>query len=255
MPKNQLRKAASKRQLATNTNVDPQRFTPAEAAAMAEPHSPQCFLVCCIDSRFQPDKALDYGPGVALEYRQIAAAVPPEESASPDFLGRMAFRRLNKINHIVLITHSDCGGAQAALKVPHPDPASGDDLHAVAAIAHRSGLDIPALAEKFMATEGGSLRRTGDHLAREIGIRARENLLGYKGRDGHATVGDEVKAGALKILLLYYDLEQRSFELFDPKKGVWKQNVSTCNIISRAAPALHNCAAHHHRHKEMGAKK
>ncbi len=259
MPKNQLSKAASRKQLASNANAV-QRFTAEEAAVMAEPHSPQCFLVCCIDSRFQPAKALDYGPGIALEYRQIAAVVPPEENASTDFLSRMAFRRLNKIDHIALITHSDCGGAQAALKVPYPDLAAGDDLHAVAAVAHRSGLDIPTLGERFMAEEGGSLRRAGDHLAREIGVKARENLMGYKGRDGHATIADEVKAGALKVLLLYYDLEQRSFELYDPKKGVWKQNINTCNILSGAAPALHNCAAKHHSHavapmKEMGVKK
>jgi hypothetical protein len=56
-------------------------------------------------------------------------------------------------------------------------------------------------------------------------------------------------------LLLYYDLEHRSFELYDPKKGVWKQNINTCNIISGAAPALHNCAGHNHSPAVAGVKK
>jgi len=246
MPKNQLRKAVATRRVASNTN-NQQRFTAEEAAAMAEPHSPQAFLVCCIDSRFQPAKALDYGPGIALEYRQIASVVPPEENASADFLSRMAFRRLNNIDHIALVTHSDCGGAQAALKVPHPDLASGDDLHVVAAVAHRSGLDIASAGAKYLAEEQDDLRRAGDRLAKDIGIAARLNLLGYKGREGYATIGDEEKAGKLKILLLHYDLQARSFELYDPKKGTWKKNVQTCNLLASAAPGLHNCAAHGHK--------
>lgn len=219
---------------------------------MAEPHSPQCFLVCCIDSRFQPAKALDYGPGIALEYRQIAAVVPPEENASTDFLGRMAFRRLNNIDHILLITHSDCGGAQAALKVPHPDLHNGDDLHAVAAVVHRSGLDIAARGKALLAEEG-EIRKAGDRLAKELGIRARENLMGYKGRDGHATIADEAKAGKLMVLLLYYDLARQSFELYDPKKQVWKQKAN-CEVLMSTAPSLHNCAAKHHRHAVPGVK-
>lgn len=241
MPGNQLRKAVSVKRVAVNTN---ENFTPEEAAVMAEPHSPQCFLVCCIDSRFQPAKALDYGPGVALEYRQIAAVIPPQENASADFMGRMAFRRLNNIDYIGIVTHSDCGGAQAALKVPHPDLLNGDDLHAVAAVVHRSGLDIASTGAKYLTEEQDDLRRAGDRLAKDIGIAARQNLLGYKGRDGFATVADEEKAGKLKILLLHYDLQQRAFELYDPKKGVWKQNVKTCNILASKVPALHNCAAH-----------
>lgn len=252
MPKNQLKKAVARKQVASNAN-DQQRFTAEEAAVMAEPHSPQAFLVCCIDSRFQPAKALDYGPGVALEYRQIAAVVPPEENASTDFLGRMAFRRLNNIDHIAIVTHSDCGGAQAALKVPHPDLTSGDDLHAVAAVVHRSGLDLASTGAKYMAEEKSDLRRAGDRLAKDIGIAARQNLLGYRGREGYATIGDEEKAGKLKILLLHYDLQTRAFELYDPKKGVWKKNIQTCNILANAAPGLHNCAAHSHR--APGARK
>jgi carbonic anhydrase len=265
MPKNQLRKAVSAKRaqqspspvISVNANLNtPQGFTPEEAAVMAEPHSPQCFLVCCIDSRFQPAKALDYGPGIALEYRQIAAAVPPEDSASADFLSRMAFRRLNDIDHIIMVAHSDCGGAQAALKVPEPDLDAGGDLHEVAAVAHRSGLDIAALGKKLLAEEAGDIRAAGDRLSREIAVKARENLMGYKGRDGFATIGDEVKAGKLKVLLLYYDLAARAFELYDPKKSAWKQNVSTCDMMARTAPVLHNCAAHNHAApKAAGARK
>lgn len=241
MPKNHLSIAARTKQVASNANL-PQRFTDAEAAVMAQPHAPKCFLVCCIDSRFQPDKALDYGPGIALEYRQIAAVIPPEEQASPDFLGRMAFRRLNGIDHILLISHSDCGGAQAALRVPHPDPSNGDDLHAVAAVVHRAGLDLASIGACLLAEEKDDIRAAGDRLSRLLGLAARENLMKYKGRDGHATIADEVASGKLKVLLLHYDLGKRQFELYDDKKGVWKPKANA-SAIRLGASVPRGCTA------------
>lgn len=243
MPKKQLSKAAARKLLATNAN---NRFTPEEQQAMAEPHSPECFLVCCIDSRFQPAKALDYGPGIALEYRQIACAVPPEASAGPDLMARMAFRRLNNIDNIVLVTHSDCGGAQAALKVPQPDYDGDDDLHAVASVVHRTGLNIPVLGADFMQAEEGSLRKAGDRLARAVGVKALNNLMGYKGRDGYATVADEVKAGMLNVQLLYYDLEHRSFEVYAPQKGKWEPKADAEHLVPVAKKSV-ACAHETHR--------
>lgn len=239
MPKRHLRKTAAKKALASNANC---LFTPEEQQAMAEPHSPECFLVCCIDSRFQPAKALDYGPGIALEYRQIACAVPPEASAGPDLMARLAFRRLNNIGSIVLVTHTDCGGAQAALKVPQPDFNGDDDLHAVAAVVHRTGLNIPVLGADFLRAEEGSLRKAGDRLARAVGVKAFNNLMGYKGREGYATIADEVKAGALDVKLLHYDLERQSFEIYSPLKGKWEPKKGGGRILGGIAKSSQACA-------------
>jgi carbonic anhydrase len=219
-----------------------ERFTAAEAAKMAEPHAPESFLVCCVDSRFQPAKALDYGPGTALEYRTIACVVPPAYKADPDLKSKMAFCRLKDVQNILLVCHSDCGGCQAALTVPHPDPASEDDLHTVASFVHLSGLDVPLVGKGLLAAEGGSIRKAGDRLAREIGVKSLQNLLGFKGRDANATVEDDVKAGRLNVMLLYYDLEKRSFDIYEARSGTWK-HTPDCDWLSlRAKAALHNCA-------------
>jgi carbonic anhydrase len=196
-------------------------FTKEEAKVMASPHNPEVFLICCIDSRIQPNKALDYGPGVTLEYRPIAAVVPPPAEADTDLDSRMAFRRLKDIANIIIVCHSDCGGAQAAIAVPDPDLKNGGDLDIVASSLQRSGLDIPDLSRKFMAASGGDSRAAGDRLAKAVGVQSLKNVLQYKGRDGSATIGDEVRQGKANVLLLFYNLEERSFEQYNAKAGKW----------------------------------
>lgn len=251
MPKSSLKKSG-KSPLSFAANTNKQKFTSEEAAAMAQPHHPEAFLICCIDSRFQPAKALDYGPGVALECRCIACVIPPEKDADADVLSRMAFRRLNDIRNIVLVSHSDCGGAQAALRVPQPDLAAGDDLHAVAAIVHRAHPDISRIGQQFLKAERGDVRKAGDLLARAVGVKSLQNLMGYKGCGEFATVGDEVKAGALLVTLLHYDLEKRRFDIYDAAKGKWKHMADSGNLLRLAAvPAQEQACCLHHKAAQL----
>ena len=207
-----------------------ERFSDDDAERMAAPHAPECMMICCLDSRIQPSKALDYGPGKALEYRPISCVIPPAYKADPDLKSRMAFRRMKEISTIVLMCHSDCGGAQAALAMPAPDPESEDDLHTVASFVQRSGLDIPLLAKGFLAQEGGNIRRAGDRLAREIGVKSLQNLMGYKGATGYETIADEVAVGALSVRLFYLDLEKRQLEMYDMKTGAWAHTIE-CDVL------------------------
>jgi len=197
-------------------------FTSEEVKKMAGAHQPDMLLIACIDSRIQPARALEVGPGVALEYRPIGCVIPPEAQAGDDLDSRMAFRRMNNIKNIVLICHSDCGGAKAAINVPEPDKAKGDDLHIVASQVHRTGLDIPKLSRDFLAAEHGDVNRAGDRLAKEVGIKSLENLLQYKGDAGFKTIADEMAKGGLTVTLLYYDLAQQNFEVYSPKNKSWK---------------------------------
>lgn len=199
-------------------------LTPEEAEAMQKPQHPDVFLIGCIDSRFQPDRVLSYGPGVALEYRPIAAVIPPPSKAETGLQQRMAFRRLQHVKNFLIVCHSDCGGARAAINLPDPDVKTGGDDAIVAKAAHFSGLDIPKLAQDFLAAANGDAKLAGNRLAKEIGVRSFENLLKYKG-DGYPTVADEIKAGAAKAMLVYYDLEKHRFEAYDPVSGSWTPMV------------------------------
>ena len=203
-------------------HVTKPKFTKEEEEAMKGPQWPDVFLICCIDSRFQPDRALDYGPGVALEYRPIAAVIPPSSDADPALLSRMAFRRLKDVKNIVIIAHSDCGGAQASITVPNPDLKNGGDLDLVAHETHRTGLDIPKLAPQFLKAANGDVKEAGNLLAKETSVQSLKNILGYKGKGAHATIEDEMKAGEVNVILLYYDLEKQTAEKYDLAKGKWE---------------------------------
>lgn len=195
-------------------------ITAEDAAIMAQPHKPETFLICCIDSRFQPAKAFNYGPGVTLEHRPIACVIPPKEKADPDLLSRLAFRRINNIRNIILVCHSDCGGAQTALKVACSH-ATCNDMHEVALAVDRTGLDISKVGGKYLSSENGDVKKAGNLLAKEIGLKSLKNLLAYKGAGDHATIADEVAAGAAEIMLFYYDLEKLEFETYDAGKKEW----------------------------------
>ena len=209
--------------LLTHVLTGSRKFTPEEDKAMESPQHPDVFLVCCIDSRFQPDKALDYGPGVTLEYRPISAVIPPPEEADAALLSRMAFRRLKDVRNFVIIAHSDCGGAQAAINIPAPDLKAGGDLDIVANEAHRTGLDIGKLAPEFLKAANGDVKEAGNHLAHEIGVQSLKNLVQYKGRDKFATIADEIKAGEANAVLLYYDLDTHKVDKYDLSTGTWSQ--------------------------------
>lgn len=196
-------------------------FTQEEREKMSGVQQPDAFLICCIDSRFQPDRALDYGPGVALEYRPIAAAIPPQDQADDALLGRMAFRRLKEVKNIVIVAHSDCGGAQASIQIPEPDVKNGGDLDLVAAQTHRTGLDVPKLRDEFLKATKGDTKEAGNMLAKATAVQSLKNILGYKGRDGFSTIEDEMKAGEVNVVLLYYDLETQKAEKYDLAKGQW----------------------------------
>lgn len=217
-------------------HVTKPHFTREEEDAMKGPQWPDVFLICCIDSRFQPDKVLDYGPGVALEYRPIAAVIPPAADADAALLSRMAFRRLRDVNNIVIIAHSDCGGAQASITVPSPDLKNGGDFDIVAQETHRTGLDIPRLAPAFLKAAKNDVKEAGNMLAKETGVQSLKNILGYKGKGAHATIEDEMKAGDVTVILLYYDLEKHTAEKYDLAKGKWEQVDSFNGRAETPAP-------------------
>lgn len=197
-------------------------LTQEDTAAMAQPHSPETFLICCIDSRIQPNKVFNYGAGVTLEHRPIACSVPPPDKADPDLLSRLAFRRLQEIKNIVLVCHSDCGGAQAALKVSCNDHTACDDTHAVAFAVHRSGINVHEFANDCMCDGRTDIREAGDKLAKAVGLKSLHNLMQYKGAGDHATIADEIAAGDLNVMLFFYDLEHRHFEVYDAAQKEWR---------------------------------
>ncbi len=75
-------------------------------------------IVCCSDSRVDPETIFNSGPGELFVVRNIANLVPPYETGG-QFHGVSAaieFAVLNLgIKHLIVMGHSGCGGVKAAI--------------------------------------------------------------------------------------------------------------------------------------------
>lgn len=212
------------------------------AKIISAPHDPKTFLITCIDSRLQPAAILNYDPGLVLESRPIAAVVPPVEHASDEFMSRMEFRRLKGIKSMLLLTHSDCGGAQTAVAHPDPDLVTDKPLQSVARCAHRSGLNIGRLTREFMDNCGHDHSKASDEMSRALGVQSLRNLMTYPGIAPFDTIEDEIMRGGLDVVLLNYNMKEHSFDHYNVRDGKWEKLEDAVPHFCGKANDCHGCS-------------
>jgi len=87
-------------------------------ATLREGQSPQIMVIACSDSRVDPAQIFDVDPGEIFVVRNVAAMVPPFETA-PGHHGVSAALefavQVLKVREIVVMGHGMCGGCKAAL--------------------------------------------------------------------------------------------------------------------------------------------
>jgi carbonic anhydrase len=87
-------------------------------AALREGQSPRVMIIACSDSRVDPAQIFDAGPGEIFVVRNVAALVPPFETA-PGYHGVSAALEFAigvlKVREIMVLGHGMCGGCKAAL--------------------------------------------------------------------------------------------------------------------------------------------
>ena len=85
---------------------------------LGEGQNPKVMIIACSDSRVDPAQIFDTDPGEMFVVRNVAAMVPPFETA-PGHHGVSAALefavQVLKVNEIVVLGHGMCGGCQAAL--------------------------------------------------------------------------------------------------------------------------------------------
>src|SRR4051794_2775690 len=87
-------------------------------AQLAEGQSPKVMVIACSDSRVDPTRIFNAGPGEMFVIRNVANLVPPFEtggryhgvSAALEF----AVTQL-RVEEIIVMGHGSCGGCEAAL--------------------------------------------------------------------------------------------------------------------------------------------
>ena len=84
----------------------------------SEGQSPKLMVIACSDSRVDPAQIFDVDPGEIFVVRNVAALVPPFETA-PGHHGVSAALefalQVVKVRQIVVLGHGMCGGCKAAL--------------------------------------------------------------------------------------------------------------------------------------------
>ncbi|ANY20675.1 Carbonic anhydrase 1 [Tsuneonella dongtanensis] len=95
-------------------NVQKERFD----RLADEGQSPKLMIIACSDSRVDPAQIFDVDPGEIFVVRNVAALVPPFETA-PGHHGVSAALEFAvqflKVKQIVVMGHGRCGGCQASL--------------------------------------------------------------------------------------------------------------------------------------------
>ncbi len=87
-------------------------------AELREGQQPEVLIIACSDSRVDPAQIFDVDPGEVFVVRNVAAMVPPFETA-PGYHGVSAALefavQVLKVKEIVVMGHGKCGGCKAAL--------------------------------------------------------------------------------------------------------------------------------------------
>ncbi len=87
-------------------------------AALREVQQPEIMIIACSDSRVDPAQIFDVDPGEIFVVRNVAALVPPFETA-PGHHGVSAALefavQVLQVKEIVVMGHGMCGGCKAAL--------------------------------------------------------------------------------------------------------------------------------------------
>ena len=89
----------------------------------ARGQKPETLVICCSDSRVDPQMIFDAGPGEMFVVRNVANLVPPYQpdqkyhgtSAAIEFAVRVL-----KVKHVVVMGHAQCGGVHALLEGAPP---------------------------------------------------------------------------------------------------------------------------------------
>jgi len=85
---------------------------------LGEGQNPRVMVIACSDSRVDPAQIFDTDPGEMFVVRNVAAMVPPFETA-PGHHGVSAALefavQVLKVDEIIVLGHGMCGGCQAAL--------------------------------------------------------------------------------------------------------------------------------------------
>ncbi|XP_018823093.1 carbonic anhydrase 2-like [Juglans regia] len=177
---------------------------------LAKGQSPKFMVFACSDSRVCPSHVLHFQPGEAFVVRNVANLVPPFDKTRYSGVGAaVEYAVLHlKVENIVVIGHSACGGIKGLLSFPDEGPPSTDFIEDWVRIA------LPAKSKVKAEFGDAPFPELCGHCEKEAVNVSLGNLLTYPFvRDGLVKKTLALKGG-------YYDFVKGSFELWGLEFGL-----------------------------------
>ncbi|EYU31260.1 hypothetical protein ABFS82_12G117200 [Erythranthe guttata] len=170
--------------------------------ALAKGQSPKFLVFACSDSRVCPSHVLNFQPGEAFMVRNIASMVPPFDQKKYSGMGaaiEYAVIHL-KVENILVIGHSCCGGIKGLMSIPDDGTTQSDFIE--------EWVNICKVAKAKVKTECNTLDFTEQctQLEKEAVNVSLGNLLTYP------YVREAVVKNAISLRGAHYDFVKGTFE-------------------------------------------
>lgn len=183
---------------------------PALYGELAKGQSPKYMVFACSDSRVCPSHILDFQPGEAFVVRNIANMVPPYDQTKYSGIGAaIEYAVLHlKVENIVVIGHSCCGGIKGLMSIPDDGTTASDFIEEWVKIC------LPAKAKIKAECSSLSFEEQCNNLEKEAVNVSLANLLTYP------FVRNAVVKENLALKGGHYDFVHGSFELWNLDLGL-----------------------------------
>ncbi|XP_042466054.1 carbonic anhydrase 2-like isoform X1 [Zingiber officinale] len=183
-----------------NCRKKPDLFGP-----LKESQSPKYLVFACSDSRVCPSVVLNFQPGEAFTIRNIANTVPPYDPVKYGGIGAAIEYPVVylKVENIIVIGHSRCGGIKALLATKDDGSTSTDFIE--------DWMKISLPAKKKVEEEHAALP-----LEEKLAIAEKEavnsSLANLK---TYPFVTEGIEKGNLKLFGAHYDFVDGKFEIWE----------------------------------------
>ncbi|KAK9052415.1 hypothetical protein SSX86_029044 [Deinandra increscens subsp. villosa] len=177
---------------------------PALYNELSQGQSPKFMVFACSDSRVCPSHVLDFQPGEAFVVRNVANMVPPFDKVKYAGVGAaVEYAVLHlKVQEIIVIGHSRCGGIKGLMTFPDEGPHTTDFIEDWVKVC------LPAKSKVIAETNGAVLDDQCVQCEKEAVNVSLGNLLTYPFvRDGLVKKTLALKGG-------HYDFVNGTFELW-----------------------------------------
>ncbi|XP_057810978.1 carbonic anhydrase 2-like isoform X2 [Salvia miltiorrhiza] len=178
---------------------------PALYSKLAIGQSPKFLVFACSDSRVCPSHILNFQPGEAFVVRNIANMVPPFDKTKYSGVGAtIEYAVLHlKVENILVIGHSCCGGIKGLMSIPSDGTTKSDFIEDWVKIGKNAKARVETECKNLNFEEKCS------KLEREAVNISLGNLLSYP------FVKEAVVKKTLMVKGAHYDFVKPSFELWD----------------------------------------